>query len=239
MADKVTSSAQLLSKVLGLEDAQKALRRWGAKTAVTDQTGAPMRMYHGTTADIRKFSNEDAPYRGGILSFFSDSPKFASEYAGANSGANVLPVYLDVRNPFDFRKHSALADDFYEETGGIRDSVEANRILLGIGKADDLFDGPAWADKLSAADFRSAVERGSWDALEAPEFVEWLRAGGHDGIITKENGAINYGVFEPTQIKSAIGNRGAYDPTDPDITKANGGRVELDRLRKRLRGGGE
>ena len=33
-------------------------------------------------------------------------------------------------------------------------------------------------------------------------------------------------VFRPHQIKSAIGNRGTYDPKDPDITKAKGGRIK-------------
>jgi hypothetical protein len=31
--------------------------------------------------------------------------------------------------------------------------------------------------------------------------------------------------FKPTQVKSAIGNRGTFDPTDPDITKAEGGKI--------------
>jgi hypothetical protein len=35
-----------------------------------------------------------------------------------------------------------------------------------------------------------------------------------------------YGVFSPTQIKSAIGNRGSFDPNDPDITKAKGGPIK-------------
>ena len=34
-------------------------------------------------------------------------------------------------------------------------------------------------------------------------------------------------VFEPKQIKSAIGNQGTYDPTVPDITKAEGGLMHL------------
>jgi hypothetical protein len=32
-------------------------------------------------------------------------------------------------------------------------------------------------------------------------------------------------VFDPTQIKSAIGNKGTYDPTNPVITKAQGGYI--------------
>lgn len=46
-----------------------------------------------------------------------------------------------------------------------------------------------------------------------------VRAGGHDGIIAKvdDSGYVEYVVFKPTQIKSAIGNVGTFDPTDPDI----------------------
>ena len=32
-----------------------------------------------------------------------------------------------------------------------------------------------------------------------------------------EHGAVNYGIFEPTQIKSATANNGDYDGGDPDI----------------------
>jgi hypothetical protein len=52
--------------------------------------------------------------------------------------------------------------------------------------------------------------------------VEQAKAAGHDGIIfstgpdTKQRFR-EIVVFEPTQIKSAIGNNGNYDATDPDI----------------------
>jgi len=39
---------------------------------------------------------------------------------------------------------------------------------------------------------------------------------GYDGMAHKEAGV--YFAFHPTQIKSAIGNRGRFDPHDPDIT---------------------
>ena len=42
-----------------------------------------------------------------------------------------------------------------------------------------------------------------------------------------ENNVKNLAVYHPSQIKSAIGNRGTYDPTDPDITKKRGGKVTL------------
>jgi len=58
----------------------------------------------------------------------------------------------------------------------------------------------------------------------------------HDGVIFKnvnESDAVvdaepatTYVSFRPNQIKSAIGNRGTYDPSNPDINMAKGGAVE-------------
>jgi hypothetical protein len=66
-------------------------------------------------------------------------------------------------------------------------------------------------------------------------------AAGHDGVIyqrphviydPKTKDFINTGIqsthyiaFSPNQIKSATGNNGQFDPSNPDITKANGGRT--------------
>jgi hypothetical protein len=68
-----------------------------------------------------------------------------------------------------------------------------------------------------------------------------IRSEGYDGVIYKpaplktvEGDEIlsdEYIVFDPKQIKSAIGNRGTYDPNDPDIRKARGG-LAVKRKRK-------
>lgn len=42
---------------------------------------------------------------------------------------------------------------------------------------------------------------------------------GYDGVISPSKGI--FIVFESTQIKSATGNRGTFDPKDPNITNAN------------------
>ena len=177
----------------------------------------PKVLYHGTTYNVPEFTHEHAPHRGGLLAFFSESPKFSSKYAEGEEG-NVLPVHVNIKNPFDFRDKFAHIDarNFFRDNGGIN-KWDADKIRQGLG----LEPG-----KLTEDQFVRAVQKGHWTALEANEFVEWLRGLGHDGIVTKEGNAINYGVFEPTQIKSAVGNVGTFDPTDPDITKAEGGEVE-------------
>lgn len=70
---------------------------------------------------------------------------------------------------------------------------------------------------------------------EAKKLTEELIRMGHDGVIAPndyEEGlhASHYEVvaFHPEQIKSATGNRGTFDPNDPDITKAQGGEVDDD-----------
>jgi len=64
------------------------------------------------------------------------------------------------------------------------------------------------------------------------EKTDWLKSQGYDGIKYDHGNSIEndspyaWVAFEPTQIKSAIGNKGTYDLTNPDITKAKGGRVK-------------
>lgn len=59
---------------------------------------------------------------------------------------------------------------------------------------------------------------------------EYWKKKGYDSLIYAPKGDFldpnTYFVsFEPTQIKSAIGNRGTFDPLNPDITKKEGGKI--------------
>jgi len=59
------------------------------------------------------------------------------------------------------------------------------------------------------------------------QLLEQAAQTGHDGIevmSTTGHGSM-YVALEPTQIKSAIGNEGAFDPANPAITKKQGGPV--------------
>lgn len=69
-----------------------------------------------------------------------------------------------------------------------------------------------------------AERRGDNEA--AAKWTQELAAKGHDGVILSyghiQNGdyPAEYVVFDPTQIKSAIGNNGEFDGSNPDITKS-------------------
>jgi hypothetical protein len=58
---------------------------------------------------------------------------------------------------------------------------------------------------------------------------KWKKKG-YDGVIYAPGGNFKdpdtyFVTFEPTQIKSAIGNQGTFNSLDPDITKAEGGKI--------------
>lgn len=180
--------------------------KWFEGSKLVDEYGEPQRLYHGTDRDFQSF--DDAANRradAGMGADFTDTGWFGkghyltpsanagSGYAGKQTGANVMPVYAALKNPF---------------------------IVRGLGGRDmDRYLSAAGADFTPAQ-----LSRG----YRLPsEQTAWLRAQGYDGVHAfdpSDPGAPpEIVVFEPTQIKSAIGNRGTYDPNDPDITKAKGG----------------
>lgn len=66
-------------------------------------------------------------------------------------------------------------------------------------------------------DIWTSISNGDWDAIEAAEVQEAIKMAGFDSFYTKELGTKNIAVYEPTQVKSATGNIGTYDSTNPDV----------------------
>ena len=56
-------------------------------------------------------------------------------------------------------------------------------------------------------------------AVISPDDRAQIQAAGYDGIIWNDDGSIEYIVFDGVQIKSATGNIGTFDPTDPSILR--------------------
>lgn len=75
--------------------------------------------------------------------------------------------------------------------------------------------------------FRSRLQVPGYKAAQARLFDE-LRIKGHDGVIFPDG---TYVVLKsPSQIKSAIGNKGTYDATSRSMNKAAGGPIEVNDL---------
>ena len=176
-----------------------AFKRWFNGSKVVDANGNPLVVYHGTTRDFSIF-NPDA-YRG--QSFFTDSTSVADTYARGDAGSSIYPVYLSIKNPFE-----------HDFGGAAWDKI----------KATDL--PPKVREKLKLSDAQSVSATGAEYSLSAVAGA--AQDAGYDGVIARNlrdgldinGGEISSTIFVVTdskQIKSATGNNGNFDPTNPDI----------------------
>lgn len=165
---------------------------WFGNSKVTNDQGEPLLVYHGTGDSIQEFdldhgNRKDTGWLGTGVYTTTDH-EIANSYANLKSGyANVLPLYVAVKNPF----YATKADK-----DRLRDISQT--------------DGPEAGRR--AAD----------------EWTQELVKKGHDGVIleypgnpeTKSRGSREIVAFSTTAVKSALGNRGTFDPSSPKITEA-------------------
>jgi hypothetical protein len=162
------------------------LDRFLKESIMKDEAGDPVVLFHGTSDDVTGNFNIYHPNRKdqgwlGRGAYVTDAPEMASEYARrkvGRAGANVMPLYGDIRNPYNMTLK------------------EKNQLRFL-----------------------------SQDAID--DFTSKLRDAGHDSaIVTYPDGVREIAVFDPErQLKSASGNRGTYDPDNPDLKFAQGGLV--------------
>jgi len=204
----------------------EAFRRWFGNSKATDDSGAPMMLYHGTNKDITAFSQDAGigkNFDTGI--FLSSSPAVASTYA-VGQGANVMPVYASLQNPVFVDAQSANWDQ-------IRQNAKVHLPQITImaqtnGKPKTLRERNTKVRNLFPGEWDYPDDTASID-----DITRWARRHGYDGVIFKN--VIDHGpsgayasdeakkpsticvAFHPHQIKSAIANDGSFDPSNPDI----------------------
>jgi hypothetical protein len=162
------------------------LDRFLKESIMKDEAGDPVVLFHGTSDDVTGNFNLHHPNRKdqgwlGRGAYVTDAPELASMYSSmkaGKAGANVMPLYGDIRNPYNMTLK------------------EKNQLRFL-----------------------------SQDAID--DFTYKLRDAGHDSaIVTYPDGTREIAVFDPErQLKSASGNRGTYDPDNPDLKFAQGGLV--------------
>ena len=170
------------------------------KSKVVDAQGKPQVVYHTgafdaneiiSGAELNRRTGKDKVFNTGNEGiYFTANPRYSALYAHQREGATMYPVYLSVQKPFVVENK--------EELGRL---AKLKNFILG---------------KREVARTRSEGINPAMDSMWInPEYKAQLIAQGYDGIINKVYDEIV--VFEPTQIKSAIGNRGTFDATNPDI----------------------
>ncbi len=180
----------------GDQTSTPAFKKWFGKSKVVNPDGSPMVVYHGTASDVTTFGGSGIEQAMGGTSrahFFTPNPDRADDFA-------------------------AQAGDGYDEATKSRKNGEnimpvylalKNPLIVTdlVEEVDDMFDmiAKAQSDGHDGVMFErtydhSMYHSGEWDE-QVPVYV----------------------AFKPTQIKSAIGNSGDFDPTNSDIRFARDG----------------
>ena len=186
-----------------------AFTRWFGNSKAVNRNGEPLLVFHGAGA---RFTTFDA---GGKPIWLTANIQYAEKYSTANRAAEkllpsssiyagnvdrVIPAYIRVENP------------------------------ANVGDTDGGFDGNymdlAKRIGVRPSELRQAWEEAGrpgmlWQAVNSKQMSELLKRHGYDGIQAIENGVATWAVLEPTQIKSAVANNGAFSLKSADIRYAS------------------
>lgn len=179
-----------------------AFKAWFGDSKVVDANGKPLVVYHGaaqgfTAFDPKRVGVRDPGFFGSGFYFTPDEDTAqgyadsAAEDAGTDiSGSVVMPAFVSLKNPFVWD----MAD-----TGA--DATRRALAFAGVERQNVRGDSA-----------------GLGNPKEREAFNRRVRDAGHDGVIVRDEDGIREVVaFSPEQIKSAVGNSGAFDPNDPNI----------------------
>ena len=166
-------------------------KAWFGDSKVVDANGKPRVMYHGTTASFTVFRPSDAPGWGKGIYLSDNAEQVADEFAGPDGV--VMPVYVSLQNPY------------VDKGQGFTDIVDRVKATKAWREYQERHPESHLHDVLS----------------ESGGFVNTvLRELGYDGVIAENSNSIDgleVVAFRPEQVKSATGNVGTFDPTNPDI----------------------
>jgi hypothetical protein len=113
------------------------------------------------------------------------------------SSANMIPVYVKADKPWDYDN---------------KDDVKAVVRRARDNGAD------------ITASMIEEIGQGNWQTIEGSEgnapILDAIRELGYDSMYVEEQGEKNLAVFDPGQVKSAIGNTGDFSPTTPSIRES-------------------
>ncbi len=171
---------------------EQAFDNWFSDSKVVDAEGNPLLMYHGTRADFSTFGNVGGRFEASKGFYFTTSANRASLYA--DSVVNLAEGW-NPASPF------ARAPEQGANVMPVHLQMRNPLVITqteGFSSAEDILDA------------------------NGGEMVAEAERQGYDGILFKREKGDEYDqvsavVFRPEQIKSAIGNRGTFDPSSANI----------------------
>ncbi len=181
-------------------------KQWFGKSAVVDDQGQPLVVYHGTPkkGGFKEFKTSKQGQRDpgffGKGFYFSPDKGIAEEYISNEDGdltGTVMETYVSLQKPFDWNTSTKEG----------REALREALVSAGISDTD-------------VTDFYMLRDG------DASKFTEWLKSSGYDGVIRYFTAQMEDDIqvrmideivaFDPTQIKS-VNNRGTFDRSSPNI----------------------
>lgn len=230
---------QIAATVEGVEN----FWRWFGDSKVVDDQGRPLVVYHGSGNDFAEFNTQGGTGKTSDTgAFFTESAPVANSYASGES-RNVMPVYLNLSTPvvidakgknWNRIQQSAKVQLPAVEVAAKTDQGDEDLLAELEGRAPEKVKPTKRKAKNTNVRQLFAGEWGYPDDTAATDDIaRWARTNGYEGVVVNNvvdrgpSGAFDadaalspstiYAVFSPTQIKSATGNRGAFDPQDANI----------------------
>lgn len=180
--------------IAGTEEALRSFWRWFAGSAVVDDDGRPIVFYHGTSQDFSIFDRTASTTVFRHPVSMDHVGSWFSSSPDAAANYAMNPAVMPVY--LRLRRPAHLTFDQFLEDGQQFD-----------------FD---WDESKAAGGFDGGAVR------------EFYSGEGYDGIafLDAEIDGMEqrvYVAFDPAQIKSATGNAGTFDPSNPDVRFAPAG----------------
>jgi hypothetical protein len=205
--------------------------RWMGESAVVDEHGRPIPVYHGTLGDITQFDasrlgENTGAESAGMGFFFTDDPKTAESYANfAATDARVQRLMAE----------ADAAERKAQRTGKQSDWDAYDAKVQAVEELDASFSDPQ--NRLAGQNtlplylaiqnpLRVDAKGENAVGFDIPAAIRRAKAGEHDGLIIEnlddaaglvDRPATHYVAFKPEQVKSALGNVGQFDPSSADV----------------------
>jgi len=219
-------------------------KRFFGLSKVVNDDGTPKVMYHGTARNIDTFKprqagaiflTENPEFAGEYADVSAENKALErnlSDYSAQELDKAKVQAIADVRASYGNNKESAglikeiksgnpqgealdflklAADKLFPEAG--------QNIMPVYVRAERPFDyeNPDHVAALGLNDIDTEDLANNVARLESDRVQDAIRAAGFDGFYIKQGKQKNLAVYDPVQIKSATGNVGTFDTTNPDI----------------------
>ena len=211
-----------------------AFKKWFKGSKVVDENGVPQVMYHWSDNDFSVFD----------MSMSGEGAHFGTKKAATDRARGMADISYEIEEEdgryFVVADSGQKADEWQGPFASKKEAIsfraqqpkkiEPMALYLSIKNPIRLPDLGTW----NVWDIVRALPDGTLSAPEKAAIMDaddryaqlrnTLLDKGIDGVVysnaVEDKGSDSYIAFDATQIKSAIGNNGQFDPNNPDIRRS-------------------